>query len=231
MSNTKISPGLTGNQLKLIALVSMTLDHAGLILLPHVPLLRILGRLAFPIYAYMIAEGCRHTHHRKRYLLSMAGLALACQAVYLLAAGSLYMSVLVSFSLAILTIYALDFARERGGIAFLLPLAALSAVVFLTRALPRLLPGTDYDIDYGLWGILLPVLVYLAEGKGEKLLMASLALGMIALDSSTVQWWSLAALPLLYAYNGTRGKWKMKYLFYVYYPLHLVVLQGLAMIL
>ena len=49
--------GLTGNQLKLIALITMTIDHIGYILLPQYRILRIIGRLAFPIYAYMIAVG------------------------------------------------------------------------------------------------------------------------------------------------------------------------------
>lgn len=58
---TKTRFGLSGNQLKLIALATMTLDHVGAYLLPQVLFLRILGRLSLPIYAYMIAEGCRHT--------------------------------------------------------------------------------------------------------------------------------------------------------------------------
>ena len=59
------SVGLTGNQLKLIALVTMTIDHIGMQLFPRVRLLRIIGRLAFPIFAYMIAEGCRYTRNRR----------------------------------------------------------------------------------------------------------------------------------------------------------------------
>ena len=57
---------MTGNQLKIIALIAMTIDHVGLILLPQVELLRIIGRLSFPIFAYMIAEGCFFTHDKKR---------------------------------------------------------------------------------------------------------------------------------------------------------------------
>lgn len=74
--------GLTGNQLKLIAMAAMTLDHIGVYLLPQALILRIIGRLALPIYAYMIAEGCRYTRSRKQYLLRIAGLAAVCQAVY-----------------------------------------------------------------------------------------------------------------------------------------------------
>lgn len=231
MSAPASRPGLTGNQLKIIALVTMTIDHIGLQLLPQFPLLRIIGRLAFPIFAFMIAEGCQYTRNRRKYLLSMVCLAALCQLVYLVAMGSVYMSVLVTFSLSILLIYAMDYGRERRGTAWLVPLAAFTAIYFLSEVLPRVLRGTDYGIDYGLWGILLPVVVYLAKDRPRKLLMAALALCMIAIGSSPAQWWGLSAIPLLALYNGKRGKRKMKYLFYIYYPLHLVVIHGISIVL
>ena len=58
---------MTGNQLKMIALITMTIDHVGVILLPQYPILRIIGRLSFPIFAYMVAEGCHYTHDIKKY--------------------------------------------------------------------------------------------------------------------------------------------------------------------
>ena len=93
----KLPFGLTGNQLKIIAMLTMTCDHVGLQLLPQWGFLRILGRLALPIYAWMIAEGCRHTRSRKKYLLRLASLAALCQIVYFIAMGSLYMCILVTF--------------------------------------------------------------------------------------------------------------------------------------
>lgn len=229
--NMHSSAGLTGNQLKLIALVTMTIDHIGMMLFPRSALLRIIGRLAFPLFAYMIAEGCQYTRSRKRYLLSMAGLGLLCQIVYWFAMGSVYMCVLVTFSLSILLIYAIDFGRKRGGLAWAVPLLALGGAIFACEILPRLLPGTDYGIDYGIWGVLLPVFAYLGTSRKDK--FALTAAGMILLNRTLggLQWFSMAALIPLYFYNGTRGKRKLKYLFYIYYPLHLVVLQGLSMIL
>ena len=64
-------PQLTSNELKLFALVVMTVDHIGALLLPQYSVLRIIGRLAFPIFAYMIAEGCAHTSSRLRYFLTI----------------------------------------------------------------------------------------------------------------------------------------------------------------
>ena len=58
---------LNGNHLKLIAVFTMLLDHVGILLFPQIRLLRILGRLAYPIFAFMIAEGCRYTKNKLRY--------------------------------------------------------------------------------------------------------------------------------------------------------------------
>ena len=65
MGNSEKGFGLTNNQLKLIAMLSMLIDHVGMLLFPGVRVLRIIGRLAFPIFAYMIAEGCAHTRSRR----------------------------------------------------------------------------------------------------------------------------------------------------------------------
>ena len=57
--------GLNNNQLKILAIVIMTIDHVGMEIMPQFRILRIIGRLAFPIFAFMIAEGCHHTKNRK----------------------------------------------------------------------------------------------------------------------------------------------------------------------
>lgn len=222
--------GLTGNQLKLIALITMTVDHVGMILLPRCMLLRIIGRIAFPIYAYMVAEGCTYTRHRGRYLAGMAGLALLCQLVYFFAMGSLYMSVLVTFSLSISLIYIADYVKSGGRNGYFMLWGAVFGIFFLATGLPLLLPGTDYGIDYGLWGILLPVTVYFGKDKKEKLRNFAICQVLLALSSGSLQWFSLASVLPLALYSGQRGKYKMKYLFYIYYPLHLVVLHGLSLL-
>ena len=81
--------GLTGNQLKIIAMICMTVDHVGFILFPKQEIFRIIGRLAFPIFAYMIAEGCRYTRNYGRYLGTMAAVA-AVQLFLLYFGGSLF---------------------------------------------------------------------------------------------------------------------------------------------
>lgn len=219
---------LNNNQLKMIALVTMTIDHVGMLLFPRIVLLRVIGRLAFPIFAYMIAEGCAHTRSMGRYLGTMAAMAAIYQLVYFFVDGSLYQSILVTFSLSIALIWVLQWAEKRKTAASRAGLVlALMGVALVTRLLPKLLDGTDFDVDYGLWGVLLPVTIYLAKEKWQKLLWAACVLCLLALESYYLQWYALAALPLLALYDGTRGKWKMKWLFYIYYPAHLVVLWGL----
>ena len=221
--------GFTGNQLKVIAMISMTLDHIGLLLLPRWTVLRILGRLAMPIYAYMIAEGCRHTRDRKTYFLRLAGLAALCQAVYFFAMGSVYMCILVTFSLSVALIGAVEnFQKKRDRVSQVLAFVTLLAVFFLCVALPELLPGTDYGIDYGIAGVLLPVLVYFGAEKTKYLTAGLILLGF---GYGGIQWWALASVPLLGMYNGQRGERKLGKWFYLYYPAHLVVLHGISRLL
>ena len=223
---TKKFSGFTGNQLKLIALISMTCDHVGLQLFPDVLVLRIIGRLALPIFAYMIAEGCRYTRDRKKYLMRMALLAAVCQVVYFFAMGSLYQCILVTFSLSICLIYALDSLQTRGDAASrILALGTFGAVFALCVVLPDVLPG--FEIDYGLMGVLLPVLIYFGRPVHHFLLAGVI---LLCFSYGGLQWWSLAAIPLLGQYNEQRGKRSIGKLFYIYYPAHLVIIYGLSLL-
>ena len=132
--------GLTGNQLKIIAMITMTLDHIGAELFPQVLWLRIVGRLAMPIFAFMIAEGCRHTRSPLRYLGTLAAFAAVCQAVYFFAMGSLYMCILVTFSMSVGLILLLKKAEEKRA-PFLWILFALgcAAAFFLCEIYSKLL--------------------------------------------------------------------------------------------
>ena len=229
---TKKLAGLTGNQLKLLALFAMTCDHVGLQLLPQFILLRIIGRLAAPLFAYMIAEGCRYTHNRGRYLGRLLGIAALCQIAYFVAMRSLYQCIFVTFSLSVCLIYALDNAlRRRTPASVLIAAAALAAAVFITVGLPRILIHTDFDVDYGLWGVMLPVLVYFGRGKWEKLALFAVGVSLLGLHYGGIQWWGLLSVPLLALYNGQKGRRNIGPLFYWYYPAHLVVIYGLSLLL
>lgn len=219
---------LSGNALKILAAIFMTLDHMGLMLFPHIPLLRILGRLALPIFAYMIAEGCKYTRNRKKYFGMVFGLGAVCQAVYWFVDHSLYFSILITFSLSILTIYALQNWKDAHTLlSGLLFAAAVAAVYGLNRI---------FEIDYGFWGCMLPVFAALPhKTRYDRYPVSILSLGMglvfLAADIRDIQIFSLLALPLLLAYSGKRGRWKMKYFFYIFYPAHLVILEAIAMLI
>ncbi len=224
--------GFTNNQLKIIAMIAMLIDHIGAYLFPQVRWLRIIGRLAYPIFAYMIAEGCHHTKSRIRYFLQMAGLAAICQLVDYIARGSVYQCILVTFSLSILTIYAIDiFRKNKGILSAILALIVFGGVIYACYVLPYRLPGMDFDIDYGFLGIMLPVVIYLVPDKQGKIFAMAAMLVAMSGRWGAVQWYGLAAIPLLLLYNEKRGKARLKYLFYIFYPVHLVAIYFLGMLL
>lgn len=205
-------------------MIAMTCDHVGVQIFPQFLWLRIIGRLAMPIYAYMIAEGCRHTRDRKKYLLRLLGMGALCQIVYFAAMGSLYMCILITFSLSVILICLLDAVeKEKNTRNWGKLLLGTGLVFFLCTVLPDLLPHTDYEVDYGLPGVLLPVLIY---GAGTRGLLIGLTL--VALQYGGFQWLAFLAVPLLLAYNGQRGKANIGKLFYWYYPVHLVVIYGIS---
>ena len=217
---------LTGNALKLLAALFMAIDHIGVVLFPRVLVLRIIGRLALPIFAYMIAEGCKYTRNKKKYFGMIFLLATLCQTVYFFVDGTLYLSILYTFSLSILTVYAMQNMKSRGTTAScLLFLLTVSAVWVLNLL---------FTIDYGFWGCMLPVFAAVFHGTKKDRLSVSigmLGIGLVLLSldlGDSIQLLSLAALPLLLCYNGKRGKWNLKYFFYIFYPVHLAVLQGIA---
>ncbi len=219
---------LTGNSLKILAAIFMTIDHIGVILFPRVHLLRVIGRLALPIFAFMIAEGCKYTRNRRKYFGMVFGLGAVCQVVYYFFDGSLYFSILITFSLAILTICAMQYCRQKKTPAsFLVFAGAVVAVYELNRF---------FSIDYGFWGCMLPVFAALPHGTDRdthtsSILSLGVGLILLARGFETTQSWSLLALPLLLCYNGKRGKANLKYFFYIFYPAHLVILEGIAMLM
>ena len=224
--------GLTNNQLKMLALIFMTVDHVGMILSPWSSWMRVVGRLAFPIFAFMIAEGCRHTRSMGKYLGCMALLALGCQLVDYFQRGSLYQSILVTFSLSIGLIWLLQQAGKKCSVLWIgLGVLGFFGAYFICEILPGLLPDTDFHVDYGFVGVLVPVAVYLGRNKLQKLLFLTVALAALSYGLGQIQWYCLLAVPILALYNGRRGKWKMKWLFYIYYPAHLVAIYGISFLL
>lgn len=78
----------TSESLKIVALICMLIDHAGATLFPQCDILRSIGRVSFPLYAFLLAQGCKHTHSMERYLLGLGIFALISEIPYDLAFGN-----------------------------------------------------------------------------------------------------------------------------------------------
>lgn len=229
------SRGLDGGALKCIAAALMLTDHVGAILLPEVLALRCVGRLAFPIFAFFIAEGYAHTRDFGRYFRRLAIFAVVSEIPFNLENGAVFdltrQNVLWTFCLALLTLRGLEaLGRERGFGRWAgcgLVLAAGFAAGELLRT------------DYGGWGVVTVALLYLCrDGKYAKLwlLLAMAAVNGLGMGSLTmpvfggempIQLFAVAALPVIWLYNGQAGPKGLRRAFYVFYPAHLLVLEGI----
>ena len=237
--------------IKIVAALSMLLDHTGMILFPDVQWLRIVGRLALPLYALCIAEGFRHTRSRPKYFLRIFVLGALCQVVYFFVSSEPYLGILITFSLSIVLLCLLDalLCAAKGQTepvsrvfekilrrALSRSVRTVLCAVLLASALGGVILLNHFiRVDYGLTGVLLPVLIYLG-GNSRPGRFGGAAAGTLLLacnleGSATPRIWSLLALAPLALYNGKPGKYKLKYFFYVFYPLHLVLLYGIDLLL
>ncbi|MBM6922367.1 hypothetical protein H9X81_01485 [Hydrogenoanaerobacterium saccharovorans] len=208
---------MTGFQLKLLAMLAMTADHIGAVFFPEIPLLRWIGRLAMPVLCFFIGEGLRHTRSPRRYLLRLTGFALLSELPFDLAFyGGIewgHQNVYFTLALGLLALWAI---QSRGMEGWLLALTAALAAELL-------------GCDYGMYGVLLILLLdRFHSARSEQLAGAALLnLAFFGLQTQTL---SLIALPLLWLYNGKRGRDDRR-LFYLYYPAHLCVLGILRFVL
>lgn len=157
MKTVSTRVGLDATVLKLIGVVTMTIDHIGYILFPKLALLRIIGRLAYPIFAYLIAEGCTYSRHKTKYFLSVLGTGLLCSVASYWAERSLYQSIMITFACSIGLIFLLERARSQRKRAFWSGVFALALTACFLLFQLRLIPG--FMTDYGFLGIITPLLV------------------------------------------------------------------------
>lgn len=228
--------GLNGSQLKLLAVFLMTVDHVGLTLVEqgflggiaggespwwYVDLvLRGMGRLAFPIFAFLLAEGAFHTRHEKEYALRLLVFALVSEIPFDLALfGSWfhpgYQNVLFTLLAAYLAILGIRKNVRRPVLQVLCAAAGCGAAALLRT-------------DYGAMGVLMTVLLYWFRGSVLQTVVGAAA---ALLDS--ISWAGISALAFvpIHFYNGERGRWPGKYFFYIYYPVHLLVFYLLLRLL
>lgn len=247
--------------LRIVACVCMLLDHVGFCFAGRYPFLaplRWIGRIAFPLYVFLIVNGFRHTSNRLRYALRLALFAVISQVPFALMSHPKEMlgtlNVFVTLLLALLTVWATDAMRKRRVVKYLcfLPTVAVYAVYYfgLIRS------------DYGAKGVLLAMTFYLFDGR--RLLTALgvlvsiyhsylIPFGFLLLRHlqgrpyeiavpdkwQTVQLFSLLSLVFIFLYNGKKGRTPagkvgakaVQLGFYLFYPAHMLVLVALKRLL
>ncbi len=229
---------MSRNQLKLLALLTMTIDHIGAFWLTDGSFfwMRIVGRLAFPIFMFLFAEGAHHSKaNRFTWALQILGLAIVTQLLFIWVQAG-FVNILFLFALGLLGFEAYD----RGQAWLFIPIALIAEV---------------FAIDYGMYGIATMAFFYAFQGKRKEQFFSFAFLSVffvlqpylgnligflqeVFADFTTywryfVQLFALAALIPIALYNPARNKrienkspylvWK--YFFYIYYPLHVTVLN------
>ena len=238
-------PRLSGNMLKLIACAAMFADHFAVMCAPDKEILRIIGRLAFPIFAFMIAEGARYTRNKLRYFLTIFIEGFLMQLVYVFLFKDDYLSIFITFSISILLIYAFEYMKRAFIFEKPLLIRLLSVALFVGGVIAAYFFCGEFRVDYGFCGVMTPVITSTFMHKGDvpaearrldiipvHVLACGAALLVLAVSGDwDIQYYSLLTLPLLLLYSGKRGSAKLKWFFYIFYPVHMVVIAGLGLLL
>ena len=202
--------------LKWIAVLTMVIDHVGAILFPDQIWMRVIGRVAFPIYAYCLAEGFRYTSDYRRYLGRLALFAILSEipfdlAFYGVPFSFAHQNVFFTLTLGLILLWVLERCREQ----LLLCAGAFAVLCFLAQAL---------HMDYGAGGLLMVFAFYLAQqGTSPWIGWGIFVFINLFGYAGGVQWAAILALLPIGLYSGKAGKRKQRF-FYWIYPLHLLLL-------
>lgn len=233
--------------LKLIACICMLLDHIGY--LWGIGSLRIVGRIAFPIFVYLIYNGCRHTSNKGKYALRLGLFALISQIPFnLFCYGTLWSNngnVFFTLLAALLCLWSVDAMLKHRIFRWFCLLPSMAVCLLYYKGI--------LDSDYGAVGILMILVFYFCDRPGilwkvltvlgfycaiyyGQLLQAFLSpirntpLPVLSPWRLT-QLYAGLALPFIFAYNGQKGTLGgrsggklLQYGFYLFYPLHMVIL-------
>lgn len=229
--NTK---GLNGNQLKIIAMVAMTIDHLVAVIFPNYPTdwwiigLHIIGRLAAPIFWFFIAEGYFYTRDWKKYALRLLGFAVVGHFAYNFAFGIPF----IPFKTSVFNQTSVIWSLFWGLIALVINDCSKLKQWQKTLIVLGIL-AISFCSDWSCIAVLAIMEISTNRGNFKKQMTGMMiwsamyaVIFFIFINPvyGVVQLFVALTIPLLKAYNGQRGSWKgMKYLFYVYYPLHLVI--------
>ena len=213
----------------------MCVDHAGLALFPSVGAFRCIGRPAFPLYCFLLVQGFRHTRDLRAYARRLLLLACVSEIPFDLAVNLSTNSILkghvleftsqnVFFTLAIgmIVLTVLEGLRVLQ-IDTILKTILIVGVTALGAALAYAL-----HTDYGAIGVLAICAAYGFRNQKKELQMAVPCIVLSVLNMSELC--ALADAGIVHFYNGKRGL-KLKWVFYIFYPLHLLILAGICVLL
>ena len=229
--------GISADALKWIALLTMLCDHAGAVLFAQYPVMRLIGRTAFPLFVWLLVEGFFHTSSRKKYLGRMAFFALVSELPFDLAlygqpdrqGQNVFFTLSISLVMLVFLERAMDACqrkRQAGEKALLQTLAAVGTVAAAMAA------AELFCVDYGGSGPLLAALFYCYKRKGSPGLAVSFLIFCLSMGLLTamVEIFGIVSVPLIARYNGKRTGRGRGRLFYLFYPLHLLILYGISML-
>lgn len=234
--------GLNSNQIKLIAIVAMTVDHLTWTFFPglqhvwYVLALHVVGRLTAPIMWFFIAEGYHYTRSVKKYLLRLFLFALISHFAYDFAFGIPFLPLSTGVFNQTSVMWSLAWA-----VALLAIFDRGTIPAWGKVALALLICVIAFPSDWSSIAVMAPVFLYDRRGDLRRqawtialwsLVYAAVFFIFIDHVYGVLQLCTVLSVPILARYNGQRGEWKgMKWLFYLYYPAHLAVIGVLRVLL
>lgn len=202
--------------LKIIGIFSMFLDHYYFII-GGPRILNIIGRIAFPIFAFALNEGYRHTKNLKLYLIRLGIFALVIQLPLFFSSTKYPMNIFFTLFTGLLIITIMNTKKVN-----IFPkILIIASLFYITKKV---------EFDYSIYGILLIMIFNIFYNQKMLIFVSFLFLNLIIVyfpeifDLSKTQFYSIFSLIFIFLYNGKKGK-SMKYFFYLFYPLHFFVIE------
>lgn len=207
--------------MQLIAMITMLIDHLGYVFFQDERWMRIVGRIAFPIYCYLLVAGYHRTRSKKRYALRLFGLALLSQIPFMLAFLTSNVNVIGTLFVALMIVMAIDFFKGQAWLQGLVGFVLL-AVTFW--------PMETFGFDYATYGVLL-VLVYRYLPNAWAMVGGHLALNIlyVVVFQSVTQFYSLVTTLFIAGIRSSSPDAKTevrlpRWLWRSFYPAHLALI-------
>lgn len=230
---------MTSFSLKVLAVITMFCDHFGTAYLGHFSFFNLIGRIAFPIFAFQISEGYIHTKNLKKYFLRLGIFTIISQIPFTLFmqkytnSDLLYCNVFLTLFLGLISIYIYDWTirsfKVKENLKFNIDKIIGIMFVLLTAYIAKLL-----NSDYGFLGVITIFIFYLFKNKKLYSSISFILICLIMYIPSFIEsnyntfyillcLFTMVALIPINLYNGEQGR-KIKYFLYLFYPLHLLFL-------